>query len=70
MKTETETIERALDAVLDDDERNRRAWPRTKTLSRQPSAKGLTFMTFSAVWGKSSLAGSVFDTSVYISALR
>lgn len=25
-KTETETIERALDAVLDDDERNRRAW--------------------------------------------
>lgn len=40
-KTETETIERALDAVLDDDERNRRAWAAHESFIKTASTEGL-----------------------------
>jgi hypothetical protein len=33
-RTETEAIERALDQVIDEDERNRRAWNATKRLPK------------------------------------
>lgn len=40
-KTETEAIERALDSVIDEDERNRRAWTAHERFLRAAKREGL-----------------------------
>ena len=40
-KTETEAIERALDSVIDEDERNRRAWAAHERFRRSARRVGL-----------------------------
>ena len=40
-KTETEAIERALDSVIDEDERNRRAWTAHDRFLRTAKREGL-----------------------------
>ncbi len=42
-KTETETIERALDQVIDEDERNRRAWAAHERFIKAAVSEGLIF---------------------------
>jgi len=40
-KTETEAVERALDSVIDEDERNRRAWAAHERFLRAVAREGL-----------------------------
>ena len=40
-KTETEAIERALDQVIDEDERNRRAWAAHERFMKAAGSEGL-----------------------------